>query len=248
MGRGTLSYSPPSSSAQLSPPSRPAPLCTCQTDISEAFCRWPAQWMGPCQHPPSLSLGKKCRARHLSGWKKSAVASAVPPSLPPALARAEAERASGGWRQRRCQRPPHRLAMHLGLFCWLATSAYLGPSSSPSSIHPALFVYNLNVVFVCCRSLLPAKKSLSLSLSLSHPQQNESSSSVAADAAAAFSDETSDFSTERSKSFYGWPLVLFGGKMRRAHLQFRRKQPNQGRIVFFRQMCVVSRLTAMMTI
>ena len=101
-----------------------------------------------------------------------------------------------------------------------------------SSIHPALFVYNLNVVFVCCRSLLPAKKSLSLSLT--NPQQNESSSSVAAEAAA-FSDETSDFSTERSKSFYGWPLVLFGGKMRRAHLQFRRKRPKQGRIVF-RQM------------
>lgn len=90
-----------------------------------------------------------------------------PPSLPPALARAEAERASGGWRQRRCQRPPpppHRLAMHLGLFCWLATSASLGPSSL-SPIHPALFVYNLNVVFVCCRSLLPAKKSLSPSRS-----------------------------------------------------------------------------------
>ena len=83
------------------------------------------------------------------------------PSLPPALARAEAERASGGWRQRRCQRPPHRLAMHLGLFCWLATSASLGPSS----LSPALFVYNLNVVFVCCRSLLPAKKSLSPSRS-----------------------------------------------------------------------------------
>ena len=241
MGRGTLSYSPPSSSAQLSPPSRPAPLCTCQTDISEAFCRWPAQWMGPCQHPPlSLWVKNVGRAICQGGKNRRWPPRCRPPSLPPALARAEAERASGGWRQRRCQRPPHRLAMHLGLFCWLATSASLGPSS----LSPALFVYNLNVVFVCCRSLLPAKKSLSPS----HPQQqNESSSSVAADAAA-FSDETSDFSTERSKSFYGWPLVLFGGKMRRAHLQFRRKQPNQGRIVFFRQMCVVSRLTAMMTI
>ena len=35
------------------------------------------------------------------------------------------------------------------------------------SPYPALFVYNLNVVFVCCRSLLPAKNSLSFSLSLS---------------------------------------------------------------------------------
>ena len=120
----------------------------------------------------------------------------------------------------------------------LAGNERLPPSVPPrlppplSPIHPALFVYNLNVVFVCCLSLLPAKKSLSLSLSFSHPHRTK--------ALRALPPTPPPFQTKRqifppnaiSHSMDGH-LFFLAGRCDAPTSNFGEKQPNQGRIGFF---------------
>ena len=118
--------------------------------------------------------------------------------------------------------------MHLGLFnCWQRLPACL-PLRLRLPLHPALFVYNLNVVFVCCRSVLPAKNSLSLSLPPSLPLSLSRTKAFPL-----LPPPPPPFQTKRqifppnavSHSMDGHLFVL-AGKMRRdvAQLNFRGKQ------------------------